>query len=168
MSRRRRGGPSASERRRPRLGCKSRSALASARRRRFFGEANCSNLKPNDDGSNSRNQRELCPPCCQLWPSASRIPAWTIVDSQYAQNPAKSCSGTRRRNRRRRPTRGRGDPSLLPAAWRNVAVSRSRSPLCRNARRSPCGKMPVSPDRTERSCRSPASCDEPQWHATSP
>ena len=52
-------GPQLSVRRRPQLGCKSRSALASARRRPFFDEANSGNLKLNGGGSNCWNQQEL-------------------------------------------------------------------------------------------------------------
>jgi len=62
-----------------------------------------------------------------------------------------------------------GEPVAgIGSRWRNVAVSRSRSPLCRNARRFPYGQMPVSPDRTRRSCRSPVSCDLPRCHPPSP
>src|SRR5206468_1533981 len=61
-------GPQLSVRRRPQLGCKSRSALASARRRPFFDEANSGNLKLNGGGSNCWNQQELhVTRCCHFW-----------------------------------------------------------------------------------------------------
>ena len=61
-------GPQLSVRRRPQLGCKSRSALASARRRPFFDEANSGNLKLNGGGSNCWSQQELhVTRCCHFW-----------------------------------------------------------------------------------------------------
>src|SRR4029453_10920528 len=62
-----------SARRQPQLGCKSCSALASARRRPFFDEANSGNLKLNGGGSNCWNQQELhVTRCCHFGGSSNR------------------------------------------------------------------------------------------------